>query len=189
MYWRLSWQNSFGQFLQNSALIGFSMISRNAVMREVVMFPADCSRRTGIFPWYQRSTNSPELACVSWKVGKRTLVCCSENILLMHHWPCGKRCSYISYYLALHMAFKNFSQTTMSPWTRRSSRFVIFSKPRYPETTMTERWLCFWWYGHVCLSRCEAKIKELTDKNSVHRCKLVNNHNFVQWHQLSMRRY
>ena len=67
MYWRLSWQNSFGQFLPNSALIGFSMNSRNAVMREVLMFPADCSRRTGIFPWYQRSTNSLELACVSWK--------------------------------------------------------------------------------------------------------------------------
>jgi len=49
--------------------------------------------------WYQRSTNSPELACVSWKAGKRTLVCCSENILLMHHWPCGTHCSYISFQL------------------------------------------------------------------------------------------
>ena len=48
MYWLLSWQNSFGQFLQNSALIGFSMKSRNAVMRDVLMFPADCSRRTAI---------------------------------------------------------------------------------------------------------------------------------------------
>ena len=36
------------QFLQNSALIGFSVNSRNPVMREVLMFPADCSRRTGI---------------------------------------------------------------------------------------------------------------------------------------------
>jgi len=51
------------------------------------------------FHWYQRSTNSPELACVSWKAGTRTLVCCSENILLMHHWPCGTRCSYISFQL------------------------------------------------------------------------------------------
>ena len=48
MYWRLSWQNSFGQFLQHSALIGFSMNSRNAVMREVLVLPEDCSSRTGI---------------------------------------------------------------------------------------------------------------------------------------------
>ena len=48
MYWRLSWQNSSGQFLQKFVLIGFSINSRKAVIREVLTFPADCSKRTGM---------------------------------------------------------------------------------------------------------------------------------------------
>ena len=48
MHWRLSRQNSSGQLLQNSVLIRFSFTSRNAIMREVLMFPADCSKRTGM---------------------------------------------------------------------------------------------------------------------------------------------
>jgi len=60
------------------------MNSRNAVMREVLMFPADCSRRTGISLISTFNKLAGVGLCVL-KAGKRTLVCCSENILLMQH--------------------------------------------------------------------------------------------------------
>jgi len=48
IYWQLSWQISSGRFLQKSALIVLSNISRKAVRHEVLMFPEDCSKHTGM---------------------------------------------------------------------------------------------------------------------------------------------
>ena len=48
IYCRLSWQNSYGQFLQKSALVGLNINFRKAVMREMLMFPAYCSKCTGM---------------------------------------------------------------------------------------------------------------------------------------------
>ena len=44
----LSLQNSLIVLLQNSTLTGYNKCSRNAVNREVVMWPADCNNRTGM---------------------------------------------------------------------------------------------------------------------------------------------
>jgi len=58
------------------------MNSKNAVIREVLMFLADCNKRTGIWRvWYQRLTNSSGLTCVFWKPGKHKPVYC---ILKLH---------------------------------------------------------------------------------------------------------
>ena len=68
-----------------SVVIGFRINSRKAVIREVLIFPADCSKRTGM-SLISTFSKFSGLNLVFWKTGRRRRVYCNKKTLPMHRW-------------------------------------------------------------------------------------------------------